>query len=439
MFVIVLVYFMIINLLLFAAIAIIIGVVFLVMISRELTSPDKTRWFIGLGLGSGVLAFTLKILLIVSYDSIPETINLENKNNISILKKIETKLIKPDEVRQLGYQWRALPEIAPSPKNNPTTFAKIKLGKKLFFDKRLSANNSISCSSCHDLSKKYAGADGRQVAFGINQKKGTRNSPSVINAAFQRKLFWDGRASTLEEQAKGPLINPLEMAMPSLQAVEDKLRKILEYSTLFNQAFPESPAITIENIVKAIASFERTLITPNSPYDKFVKGDISALTNSQIRGMALFEKNGCVICHSGPNFSGASVFDSNGAFRLFPSVKNQPVEDRYKLNIDGGVITNNLNVNRKGIWRIPSLRNVSRTSPYFHNGSVKTLTEAVRVMAKLQLNKKISNDEKDDIKIFWNTELKQFIVTNNHALSEWEIQDIVAFLHSLEGDINQDI
>jgi len=407
------------------------------MISREITSPDKTRWFIGIGLGAGILAFSFKIILIVNFDSVAKKLKLKNTARLSNLETAKTKPVIPDEIHPVGYQWQALPEVAPSPKNNPSSSAKIKLGKKLFFDKRLSANNSISCASCHILSKNYAGADGRRVAFGINQQKGTRNAPSVINAAFQSVLFWDGRTSSLEAQAKEPLLNPIEMAMPSLQAVENKLQNILEYSTLFKQAFPENPTITIENTVKAIASFERTLITPDSPYDRFVKGDRSALTDSQIRGMALFETTGCVICHSGPNFSGASVFGHNGAFRLFPSIKNKPIEDRYQLNADGGTMNHSSSINHRGIWRIPSLRNVSRTSPYFHNGSVKTLTEAVSIMAQLQLNKNISNNEKDDRKIFWNAKLKQFIVTENHALSEYEIQDIVAFLHALEGDIKQ--
>jgi len=299
-----------------------------------------------------------------------------------------------------AYIWEALPETAPFPQDNPTTPEKIALGKQLFFDARLSADGSISCASCHEISVEKGGSDGLQHSIGIRKQKGDRNAPTVLNAAFQRVLFWDGRAHSLEEQAKGPLTNPIEMGMPSLEAVRKRVREIPEYKQAFQKAFAETPSITIDNIAKAIAAYERTLITPNSPYDRFVKGDSSALSEKQLRGMALFKSTGCILCHSGPNFSGASVFGDNSAYRFFPAVPNTEYESQYELSNDLGA-ANNFTDSDRGVWRIPSLRNVSRTSPYFHNGSVDNLEEAVRIMARVQLNKKLSNKITDDKTIHW--------------------------------------
>jgi len=150
--------------------------------------------------------------------------------------------------------------------------------------------------------------------------------------------------------------------------------------------------------------------------------------------MSLFETTGCIACHSGPNFSGASIFNQNTAYRIFPSITNQAYESKYNLTDDLGAATNREKLN-SGIWRIPSLRNVSRTGPYFHNGSVNSLEEAVRIMARVQLNKNISNLESDDKRIKWSSQNNQLTVSGNHALSETEIKDIVAFLYSLNGDI----
>jgi cytochrome c peroxidase len=332
------------------------------------------------------------------------------------------------------YTWQALPLTAPYPQDNPPTAEKINLGKKLFFDKRLSADGSLSCASCHELSNKKGGGDGLSASIGINGQQGTRNAPTVLNAAFQKLLFWDGRAASLEDQAKGPLINPIEMGMPSLEHVVNTVGNIPEYNALFALAFPNQPSITIDTIAKAIASYERTLITPNSPYDRFVRGDINALTEKQIRGMALFESTGCVLCHAGPNFSAASLFSDDTPYRIFPSIPNTVYEKRHHLTDDLGAAPKDSSTDR-GIWRIPSLRNVTRTAPYFHNGSVSSLEEAIRIMAHVQLNKAISNSDIDDRSIQWLNGNQRLRVETHQALSDTEVEEIVAFLESLEGEL----
>lgn len=332
------------------------------------------------------------------------------------------------------YQWQALPAIAPHPENNPPTPEKIQLGEKLFLDKRLSRDNTVACVSCHQLTQEFGGADGLAVSIGIDNQAGSRNTPTVLNTAFQQVLFWDGRASSLEEQAKGPLINPLEMGMPSLKAVEEKVQQLPEYQILFKKAFPDIKAISIDEIAQAIASFERTLITPSSPYDRFVSGDKDALTKQQQYGMALFESVGCIACHSGPNFSAASIFDTPAMYRSFPAIKNPLFEEKYQLLQDLGLAEGNSQF-KKGVWRVPSLRNVSLTAPYFHNGSVKSLKEAVRIMANMQLNKKVTHTNNTANQYYWSNNTKQFSQDNHAYLSDDDIDSLVSFLEGLSGDI----
>ena len=419
-------------------VAIIAGLFWLIGVVREIAPADRGKWLLGIGFGSGVIAFSIKITLILTFSAMPEP----------ILKALPTReyprdrqadiqayRMLPTRVGQTGYTWEALPSNAPAPADNPATPAKIALGKALFFDKRLSADGSVSCASCHEVSVAKGGSDGLSHAVGIHGQTGTRNAPTVLNAAFQRVLFWDGRAASLEEQAKGPLINPIEMGMASFEAVEQRVNRIADYQRAFSNVFDEQPAITIDNIAKAIAAYERTLITPESAYDRFVKGDTDAWSDSQLRGMALFESTGCVLCHSGPNFSSASIFGDQAAHRLFPALPNQKYETLYRFSEDLGV-ANDTPGSDRGIWRTPSLRNVSRTGPYFHNGSVDTLEEAVRIMASVQLNKTLSNDVSEDRQIHWSAIDRQLLASDNAALSDGEIEDIVAFLEALDGDLN---
>ncbi len=241
------------------------------------------------------------------------------------------------------------------PKDNPPTPEKVSLGKQLYFDGRLSADNKVSCASCHDPAKGYSNGD--QFATGVDGKKGGRNSPTVINSAYQRFQFWDGRAQTLEEQALGPIQNPIEMNMP-LEAVVTKLNAIDGYKKQFQQVFGTD--VTSDGIAKAIAAYERTVLSGDAPFDKFKAGDKAALSESAQRGMKLFfGKANCSACHAGPNFS------DNGFHNI-----GVPGKDDGRLSITKFV-------GDKGSFRTPTLREIARSAPYMHDGSLKTLEDVV--------------------------------------------------------------
>ncbi|WP_457617889.1 cytochrome-c peroxidase, partial [Lutibacter sp.] len=278
-------------------------------------------------------------------------------------------------------------------KSNPLTKEKVALGKKLFLDKRLSKDNTQSCNTCHNL--KTYGVDNLSTSPGNNGGFGTRNSPTVFNAALHVAQFWDGREPDVEAQAGGPILNPVEMAMPSEKVVVERLSKIDEYNKLFANVFPnEKNPITYKNIQKAIGAFERTLITP-SRFDDFIKGDLSALTTEEKEGLQLFIDKGCVACHSG-NAIGGNVFQKFGVY-----------DDYWKYTkskkIDNGKFDVTKNENDKYIFKSPSLRNIEKTYPYFHDGSVKDLKEAVSIMAKIQLNKDLSEKELNALVVFLNS------------------------------------
>lgn len=297
-----------------------------------------------------------------------------------------------------GMQWEALPTEAPAPKDNPSTKAKVELGKMLFFDPRLSSTGTVSCFTCHNIME--GGDDHRPTSIGVHGQAGGRNAPTVWNAAFLSAQFWDGRAATLEEQAKGPPINPIEMGMKDLDATAQRIHDIPGYRAYFEQVFGKGDTVTIENIAKAIAAYERTLITPNSAYDRNVKGDKAALSVQQIRGRDTFASVGCASCHSGPNFSGPVMPMGIGYFMPFPTFKNNEYVAKYKLMDDAGRMQVTGKLADKNQWRVPTLRNLVFTAPYLHNGSVKSLDEAVRVMAKTQLDKELSKQDVNDIVSF---------------------------------------
>lgn len=294
--------------------------------------------------------------------------------------------------------WQALPAKAAEPAANPSTPAKVELGRMLFFDPRLSSTGTVSCFSCHNVME--GGDDHRPTSIGVHGQLGGRNAPTVWNAAFQSVQFWDGRASSLEEQAKGPIVNPVEMGMPRLEFAIDRIKRITGYQTSFERAFGHNAAIDENSVAMAIAAYERTLITPNSPYDRFVKGDKKALTQRQQRGMQAFVSVGCVTCHSGPNFSGPTLPPGKGFFMKFPTYTNNDYVVRYRLLDDGGKAVNSGKVEDQNMWRVPTLRNLTYTAPYFHNGLVKSLPEAVRVMAATQLDKSLSDGDVADIAAF---------------------------------------
>lgn len=290
-----------------------------------------------------------------------------------------------------------LPDQPPVPANNPITPEKVSLGKLLYFDPRLSLTQKVSCNSCHDVSK--GGEDQKSVSVGINGLKGKRSAPTVWNAAYQSVQFWDGRAPSLEEQAKGPLVNPIEMGMKDHQAVIDRIAKISEYQKRFKKVFG-TEKITIDHVAQAIATYERTLITPDSPYDRFAKGDQKALSAAAQRGLKLTQTVGCVSCHNGPMFSGPSLPVGTGFYMKFPTYAGSEYETKYRLKEDLGRFNVTHAELDKNMWRVPTWRNIELTAPYFHNGSVKTLDEAVRVMAKTQLNRTLQPNEVEDIVAF---------------------------------------
>jgi cytochrome c peroxidase len=292
--------------------------------------------------------------------------------------------------------WELLPAQPPIPSNNPQSKAKIELGKKLYFEKRLSKTNEVSCNSCHDVMGN--GSDAGPVSSGVKGQKGGRRSPTVWNSAFNTVQFWDGRAKSLEDQAKGPMVNPVEMGMDNHELVIERLSKIEAYKKEFKKAFPDQPTINIEQVAQAIAAYERTLITPNSPYDRFLKGNKKALSPSAKRGMELAKTVGCVACHSGPHFSGPQL--KTGFYMKFPMIPGSEYEKKYEITKDLGRYEVTKNEADKNFWRVPSWRNVDLRAPYFHNGRVQTLDEAVRVMGKTQLGKDLTDQEVGDLVSF---------------------------------------
>lgn len=298
---------------------------------------------------------------------------------------------------------QALPAQPTIPAHNPMSKAKVELGRQLFFDPRLSLDGTVSCASCHNVVT-GGGDDDRATSVGVGGKLGNRSAPTVLNAAFMSVLFWDGRAVSLEEQAKGPLINPVEMAMPNHATVVGRLKKIPGYASQFKAVFGGQDPLSIDNVARAIAAYERTLITPDSPVDRFLKGDKSALSPQAQRGMKQFYKLGCVSCHSGPNYAG--YFTREGALfypwnlQKFPTFRGSTYEAKYELAKDLGRFEVTKQHKDRHMFRIPTLRNIELTAPYMHNGKVPDLEEAVRVMARTQLNKVLEDEEVKAIAAF---------------------------------------
>lgn len=265
--------------------------------------------------------------------------------------------------------------------------AQVELGKKLYFDPRLSKSGFISCNSCHNLS--MGGTDNLKTSVGHNWAQGPINAPTVLNSSMNVAQFWDGRAADLKAQAGGPIANPGEMAFTHTLAT-DVLKSIPAYVTEFKLAFGTDD-INIDQVTQAIAEFEKTLVTPNSRFDQWLLGNKDALTVSEMAGYKLFKDSGCVACHNGPAVGGNS-FQKMGVVEAYKSTS--PAEgmsgvtgkdaDRFK-------------------FKVPTLRNVEMTYPYFHDGEAETLTEAVDVMGRLQLGKKFSDQETAQIVAFLKT------------------------------------
>ncbi|ROL59077.1 cytochrome-c peroxidase [Bacteroidetes/Chlorobi group bacterium MS-B_bin-24] len=279
----------------------------------------------------------------------------------------------------------ALPKKMPGSENDTPEL--IELGKKLYFETKLSVNNTMSCNTCHDINN-MAGVDGKPTSPGaLPGKIGTRNTPTVFNAGFQFAQFWDGRAPDLKEQAKGPILNPVEMAMPNEKEVVKVISSIPEYQDLFKKAFPnEKNPITFDNIAHSIAAFERTLVS-KSRYDQWVTGDKNALTDEEKIGLKTFIEVGCITCHTGPLFGG-NLYQKMGLVKPYSNTKDLGRFDVTKQESD------------KFMFKVSMLRNVALTAPYFHDGAVKTLEEAVKIMADINLGKQLTDDQLKSIVAF---------------------------------------
>ena len=287
------------------------------------------------------------------------------------------------------------------PNDNPMTPEKIELGKQLYFDGRLSKDGTVSCATCHD--PQQAWAEHEPTSTGIGKQVGGRNSPTVINAAYAPAQFWDGRAKSLEEQALGPIENPIEMGR-KLDAMSAELSKLKGYEQQFKKVF--GTGVTQEGVAQAIAAFERTILSGNSPYDHFKKGDQQALNEAQKRGLELFESAGCATCHAPPIFSNGSYFNAGVGMD-----KEKPDEGRK-------VVTGN--DRDLGKFRVPALREVANTWPYFHDGSAPKLEDAVALMA---------GGGKD------NPNLSIMLKAVREAkLTEANQKDLVEFLKALSGE-----
>jgi cytochrome c peroxidase len=291
------------------------------------------------------------------------------------------------------------------PKSNPYSAEKVELGRTLYFDPRLSADGSVSCASCHD--PKHAFTDGAAVSTGIKQQKGGRSAPTVINRAYSLAQFWDGRATTLEEQAKGPMANPIEMG-DTHDAIVDRLKGVAGYRVMFAKAFG-SDEITIDRAAQAIASFERTVLSGNAPYDRYKRGDKKAMTPAQVRGMSVFfEKAKCDKCHEGSNFT-LNAYSNLGV----GTDKPEPDVGRFAVTHDP---------KDWGVFKTPTLREIEHTAPYMHDGSLKTLEDVVEFY------------NKGGIK---NQNLDANIKALN--LTDQEKKDLVAFMKALSGEGWQNI
>ena len=291
-------------------------------------------------------------------------------------------VIEDAELRAFAPLPASLPAKATGPLDK-----QVELGRMLFYDARLSRNQMISCNTCHDLAK--YGVDGDATSRGFRGQHGDRNSPTVYNAAAHFVQFWDGRAADVEAQAGGPVLNPVEMALPNEGAALAVLQSIPEYVALFQQAFPndQSP-VTYQNMTGAIGAFERGLLTP-SRWDKFLAGDRAALTDEEQAGVKTFVDAGCGACHSGA-LLGGHIYQRIGAAKPYPDTSDP---GRFKVT---------KSESDRMMFKVPSLRNIAKTGPYFHNGKVVALSDAVSQMGEYQLGRQLTRGEIASIVTFLN-------------------------------------
>jgi cytochrome c peroxidase len=286
------------------------------------------------------------------------------------------------------------------PANNPYSAAKVELGRYLYFDRRLSADESVSCASCHD--PKFAFTDGAATSTGIRSQKGNRSAPTILNRAYSLGQFWDGRAATLEDQAKGPMANPIEMGNTH-DAIVTRLKTVAGYRPMFAKAFG-SDEVNIDRVAMAIACFERTVLSGNAPYDRYKRGDKKAMTAAQVRGMSVFfDKAKCDRCHEGPNFT-LNMYANIGV----GADKPDPDVGRFAVT---------KNPRDWGAFKTPTLREIEHTGPYMHDGSLKTLEEVVELYDKGGVPNKNLDEQIKPL-----------------HLTAAEKSDLVAFLKALSGE-----
>ena len=283
--------------------------------------------------------------------------------------------------------------ITPLPTNIPYDKEKAMLGKQLYMDTSLSKDGKVSCNTCHDL-KRY-GVDNEIFSIGADGVLDEPfNSPTTFNSVFNFVQFWDGKAKNLADQAKNPFINPKEMALKDEAEVVKRVEANAKYKASFDKIYGQ---ITMQNITDAIAEFEKTLITPNSPFDRYLNGDENAISSQAKRGWEAFKSNGCIACHQGQNVGG-TMYQKIGIFEPYPNQENLGRYEITKIESD------------KMVFKVPSLRNVAKTAPYYHDGSIPTLDACVQFMAYYQLGR---------------------------FLDQQTVDDIVAFLESLTGEFNE--
>lgn len=307
--------------------------------------------------------------------------------------------------------FKPLPQLPPVPEDNPLTEPKVELGKQLFFDPRLSKNENLSCNSCHNVMA--GGSDGLATPVGSTGNKHRRNTPTVWNVGFHTSLHWDGEALSLEHQFMMHLVDPAVLANSEKNLVQ-RLASIPAYRRQFKEVFNDE-GISSVTVAKALASYQRTLNTPHSPFDRYLNGEESAISEQAKRGFETFKRVECSACHFYVNLAGPqpgiALKMGEGFWELFPNTRGTVYEEKYALISDDlGRYNYTGQEDHKIMWRLPTLRNVAITAPYFHNGKVKTLDEAVRVMAATELNRE---------------------------LNEQQVADIVEFLKSLTGKFPQ--
>lgn len=324
--------------------------------------------------------FILTIIAIVAF-------TMACKNNQS---NNQVSGVNADSVLLLAKNlFQPLPSEAPNP-DNAVTPEKVLLGKALYYDNRLSLNNTESCNTCHNLAT--FGVDNKSTSPGDNGKLGNRNSPTVLNAALHFVQFWDGRMKDVEEQAGGPVMNPAEMGMPDEKLVMSRLANNEGYKKMFEAAFPsDKQPVSFTNMRKSIAAFERTLLTPGK-FDKFLGGDLTALNEQELKGVKTFVETGCTTCHMGP-LLGGNMFQKYPLFGTHKELTGSTVDDFGKMAATNAEAD-------KYFFKVPSLRNIAETWPYLHDGSVKNLDKMAQIMAKGQLNMGLTPEQTSDITAF---------------------------------------